>query len=202
MFNLFKQNIHRGALPMFGLLALFSLIDPSKGSEKAPLSQVVAERLPKLSTWKRFYAVQGACSISLPSTPEHLQQVTPLSREGEHLRYDIYVAPHERKAVYMLLVAQYPYSALGDGTQTEINLENFLNGLIAQSPENRLIFADLTKVQGHKALDFFIQVRGTYFKGRAIVANNTLYLLSMECDKKNYTDRYFKHFIKSFKIKE
>jgi len=200
MFNLLKQKIHRGALSTLGLLSLFCFINLPEGAEIVPLNQVGSmHSVSRFGNWKRFHSIQGACSISLPSTPEHLKQIMPLSDEGYNLRYDIYVAPHERKAVYMLLIAQYP--PLVNGSHAEINLENFLNGLITQNPENTLMFADLTEVQGHKALDFFIQVRGTYFKGRAIMANNNLYLLSMECEKKNYADRYFKYFIKSFKLK-
>ena len=148
--------------------------------------------------WKRFYSAPGACSVSMPGSPEHIKQIMPLSDGETHLSYDVYLAAYEKSAVYMLLIAQYPEISrerIGDA-----NLENFLNGLIMQNPENRLMFADLVDIRGIKALDFFIRSGTTYFKGRVAIIQNTLYLIAMECDKKNYLDSHFKHFINSFTL--
>ena len=114
------------------------------------------------------------------------------------MRYDVYVSAHEKKAVYMMLIAQYP--PFINETHAEMSLESFLNGLVTQNHDNKLIFADLVQVQGHKALDFFIESQGMYFKGRAIMAENHLYLLAMECDVKNYLENHFNHFINSFEL--
>ena len=81
-----------------------------------------------------------------------------------------------------------------------MSLESFLNGLVTQHPDNTLIFADLTEVNGHKALDFFIESKGVYFKGRAIMAENNLYLLAMECEVTNYKEGNFNYFINSFEL--
>lgn len=199
MFKLSKKWIREKTLFAFGLsfFACAATGFTQEGKAFSGTQEGVLQN-PNMERWKRFHSIQGACSISLPSVPEHLKQIMPLSEEGSNLRYDVYVSTHGKKAIYMLLIAQYP--PLVNGSRAEINLENFLNGLITQNPENRLIFADLTKVQGYEALDFFIQVKRTYFKGRAIIANNNLYMLSMECDGKNYVEDDFKHFIKSFKM--
>ena len=148
--------------------------------------------------WKKFHCVPGKCKVSLPSHPEHLKQIMPVSEEGYDLRYDVYVSAFEKKAVYMMLVAQYP--PFMNESYVEESLESFLNGLVTQNQDNKLIFADLTDFQGYKALDFFIDSKGIYFKGRAIMANNNLYLLAMECEHKNYLQEHFNHFINSFEI--
>ena len=201
MYKLFKKGLQGKVLTVIGTFAFFCSTSNSFADTNACLA-IRTVKKPQISTidgWKRFHSVQGECSISLPSPPEHVKQIMPLSEEGYNLRYDVYVAAHERKAVYMLLVAQYP--AFITQSHAEMSLESFLNGLITQNPENKLIFADLIDFQGYKALDFFIQARGSYFKGRAVMANNNLYLLAMECDGKNYADHHFKHFIKSFELK-
>lgn len=195
MFKLFKKGLQIGSLALICVMGTsFTRVQPSLDSKMAQ------SKAATCSGWKRFHSIQGDCSISLPSSPEHVKQVMPLSEQGHNLRYDVYVAAHEKKAVYMLLVAQYP--AFVNKTHTEMSLESFLNGLMTQNAENKLIFADLTEVQGHKALDFFIQARETYFKGRAIMAHNNLYLFAMECSGKNYADHHFKHFIKSFEFRK
>jgi hypothetical protein len=49
-------------------------------------------------------------------------------------------------------------------------------------------------------MDFFIQSDQIYFKGRAIQANNMLYLLAMECEVVNYSEDNCQHFIESFQF--
>jgi len=195
MFHFIYKKLTGKVLASVGTLALLC------GSIGAPFHQAVKTKQPQtiqVSGWKRFHSVPGSCSISLPSSPEHVKQIMPLTDQGHDLRYDVYVSALERKAVYMLLVAQYP--PFFASAESDASLESFLNGLVTQNPENKLIFADLTEVNGHKALDFYIQAKGTNFKGRAIMANNNLYLLAMECDTKNYCEEHFKHFIESFQF--
>lgn len=148
--------------------------------------------------WQDFHSVQGKCSVSLPQVPEHVSQMLPVPEEGYNLKYDVYVSPHQQKAVYMMLIAQYPDYV--DEQYADQGLESFLNGILSQNPNNQLVFADITEVQGHKALDFFIETDGVFFKGRAVMAQNNLYLLAMECQKAQYEDAHFAHFIESFKL--
>ena len=158
-----------------------------------PVIQQVAD-----ISWKTFHSAPGKCSVAFPKEPEHVHQLLPMTEDGYDLAYDVYVSPHQNKAVYMVLIAQYP--PFVDHNYSEQSLESFLNGILSQNPNNRLIFADLTDHQGHKALDFFIQTKGVYFKGRAIMAKNNLYLVAMECETQNYAEVEFNYFISSFKI--
>ncbi|CCB89018.1 MAG: hypothetical protein KDK61_06970 [Simkania sp.] len=202
MFKLWNKSVKGRALAAIGSLALLcSSAGSSFSGAKAYLAVKTGQsQVTTVQGWKKFHSIPGACSISLPSSPEHVKQIMPLSEEGHNLRYDVYVAAHEKKAVYMLLVAQYP--PFVNQAHADMSLESFLNGLITQNPENKLIFADLTEVQGYKALDFFIEAKGNYFKGRAVMADNNLYLLAMECDGKNYHEDHFSHFISSFELKK
>lgn len=201
MFKLFNKGLRGRVLAAVGSLTLLCSAGGSFGGAQSYLA--VKKGQPQVSTmesWKRFHSLPGSCSISLPSSPEHVKQIMPLTDEGHDLRYDVYVSAFEKKAVYMLLVAQYP--PFVNQSHADMSLESFLNGLITQNPENKLIFADLIEVQGFKALDFFIEAKGTYFKGRAVMANNTLYLIAMECNMNNYLDDHFNHFIGSFELKK
>lgn len=200
MLNLFKKALHGKVLATIGSLTLLCGVSaPNLGGAKSVLAvQSKEANASKGIGWKKFHSVPGSCSVSLPGSPEHVKQVMPLADSGQDLRYDVYVSAFERKAVYMLLVAQYP--SMIDDSYAEMSLETFLNGLITQNPENKLIFADLTEVEGYKALDFFIEARGIYFKGRVVMANNNLYLLAMECETHNYKQEHFDHFIRSFQF--
>lgn len=183
------------------LLAFSALFMTTASIGGAPIKLADKHQTPRVETvsnWKKFHSVHGKCMVSLPESPEHVKQMMPFPEQGYNLRYDVYVSAHEKKAVYMMLIAQYP--PFINESHAEMSLESFLNGLVTQNHDNELIFADLVNVQGHKALDFFIKSKGVYFKGRAIMAENNLYLLAMECDQNNYLEGNYTHFIESFEL--
>ncbi|MDJ0652155.1 MAG: hypothetical protein QNJ27_04045 [Simkaniaceae bacterium] len=191
MLKIFKKQ----ALATFGAIFLTAT---SIGAAPLKLTYKSGAKVDNVSTWKKFHSVHGKCMVCLPQSPEHVKQMMPFPEQGYNLRYDVYVSPHEKKAVYMMLIAQYP--PFINESHAEMSLESFLNGLVTQNHNNELIFADLVGVQGHKALDFFIKSKGVYFKGRAIMAENNLYLLAMECEQNNYLELNYNHFIESFEL--
>ncbi|MBI5274700.1 MAG: hypothetical protein HY860_06590 [Chlamydiales bacterium] len=150
------------------------------------------------TSWLSTYSKEGNCKILFPSVPEHMQQLMPVPEQNTHLQYDVYVSGFEGEAVFMMLIAEYPVQGM-DG-YAEMNLENFLNGILSQNPNNKLIFADISEINGHKALDFFIRTKGVFFKGRAIMANNHLYLIAMECEMQHYNEDRYNYFVNSFEF--
>ncbi len=148
--------------------------------------------------WKKTTSKEGKCSASFPKSPEHIKQRIPSADAGKELQYYVYVADHDRKAVFMLLIAEYP-GVVSEENAVK-NLEHFLNTLLAQNANNKLLFADLVEVGGFPGMDFFIKSDQIYFKGRAIQANNTLYLLAMECEEVNYSEEHCQYFIESFQL--
>jgi len=183
---------------LFSAAACLMLLSAPAMMDANPAHAKVVNGGDVLSQWKDFHSVGGKCSISLPDNPEHVRQLLPMPEEGYNLQYDVYVSAFEKKAVYMMLIAQYPPHV--DERYADQGLESFLNGILSQNPKNKLIFADITEVQGHKALDFFIETSGVFFKGRAVMADNNLYLLAMECESNNYIEIHYNYFINSFKL--
>ena len=153
----------------------------------------------KKASWQAFHARNNNYKIAFPENPEHMQQTLASPGDDFDMRYDVYVAANRDREVYMVLVAQYPEFV--DDSYAELSLETFLNGILQQNPGNQLIFADLVQVQGYKALDFFIKSSDdVYFKGRAVMAKNQLYVLAMECEVHNYTESNYNYFVNSFEI--
>ena len=77
---------------------------------------------------------------------------------------------------------------------------SFLNGILTHNPGNQLLSADLLLVNGLEALDFHVRSGNVYFKGRAVMVKNKMYLMAMECEIPSYDERQYKHFVESFKI--
>jgi hypothetical protein len=160
--------------------------------------EIATSTAPSYTDWKKVRSQEGKCSAAFPKNPDHLRQKLPMKEGGKELKYNVYVADHDRKAVYMVLIAEYP--GVVNEEYAVKNLEHFLNTLLAQNSKNKLMYANLMKVQGFPGMDFFISTEQIYFKGRAIQANNTLYLLAMECEIPNYQEGNYDYFIGSFEL--
>jgi hypothetical protein len=135
--------------------------------------------------------------MRFPSPPDHLSEQMHLPEEGFDLKYDAYISAGGPQTVFMLLIAQYPDFV--NESYAKTSLEGFLNGFLNHNPGNQLLCADLSLVDGHEALDFFIRAKGIYFKGRALMIKNSLYLMAMECDILCYDDAQYNAFITSFR---
>ncbi|HNA61782.1 MAG TPA: hypothetical protein PKW79_01740 [Rhabdochlamydiaceae bacterium] len=177
-------------LLMGGALCLMAPIGTSAANSSA-------QTVPAMG-WKEFHAGPGNCSMMFPNDPEHISEKMAMPDEGFELKYDAYISSSEQQTVFMLLIAQYP--SFVDESYAQMSLEGFLNGILTHNPGNQLLFADLLLVDGHEALDFFIRTGNIYFKGRAVMVKNSLYLMAMECEIPQYDEVRYKHFVSSFKL--
>lgn len=150
------------------------------------------------AAWQEFHSAVGNCKMQFPKYPDHLSEKMRLPEEGFDLKYDAYISAIDQKTVFLLLIAQYPDFV--DESYARMSLEGFLNGILTHNPNNQLIFADLSLVGGHEALDFFIRTGSVYFKGRALMVKNSLYLMAMECEVQNYDETHYNKFVESFQL--
>lgn len=146
--------------------------------------------------WHKVESKQGKCTVKFPTSAEHVSETMKIDDEGTELKYDAYVSASNADTVFMLLVAQYPDFVDDDFAQ--MSLEAFLNGILTHGSEAQLLFADLVLVQGHEGLDFFIRTGANYFKGRALMVKNQLYLMAMECKVSDYDEKHYDTFVNSF----
>ena len=175
---------------MGGCILLLNPLILSADAEKSQDVNVSAQN------WTEFHSVAGNCKMKFPNSPEHVSEKMKIDDEGYDLQYDAYIASMDTKTIFMLLVAQYPDFV--DEQFAHMSLEAFLNGILTHNPGNQLLFADLVLVQGHEGLDFFIRTGGVYFKGRAVMVKNQLYLMAMECEVQNYDETHYNTFVNSF----
>jgi hypothetical protein len=178
------------------LLLSFSTLGAESG-KVAEKGKSVAQN-PRETAWQDFHSAVGNCSMQFPKYPDHLSEKMRLPEEGFDLKYDAYISAIDQKTVFLLLIAQYPDFV--DESYARMSLEGFLNGILTHNPNNQLIFADLSLVDGHEALDFFIRTGSVYFKGRAIMVKNSLYLMAMECEVQNYDETHYNRFVGSFEL--
>ncbi|MCH9625663.1 MAG: hypothetical protein S4CHLAM123_08410 [Chlamydiales bacterium] len=185
-------------LVYLSLASIFAPLVSLEATFPAVEGPVESYQLIQNVNWKEFYSTVGRCSLKFPTPPEHISEKMSVPEEGYDLKYDAYISPQNKESVYMLLIAQYPEFV--DQSLAQASLEGFLNGILANNPQNQLLFADMLLVEGNPALDFFIRTKNVYFKGRAIMVKNQLYLMAMECQVQNYDEAGYNFFVKSFKF--
>lgn len=191
----FNGGIKRSLLSFMGVLLL--TIAPSvMGASPSPSGTQTTMATP--IGWTEYHAKAGNCSLFLPAEPEHISEKMTMPDQGFELKYDAYISSGDQQSVFMLLVAQYPDFV--DEAYAQMSLEGFLNGILTHNPGNQLLHADLLLVDGNEALDFFIRTGVAYFRGRAVMVKNKLYLMAMECEIPHYDEVRYKNFVDSFKI--
>ena len=158
----------------------------------------VSAEVAKEQTIQMVDITHGSCSMRFPTTPERVSETMAVDEEGVNLQYDAYIASADASTVFMLLVAQYPEFV--DEQFARVSLEAFLNGLLTHNPGNQLLYADLVLVEGYEGLDFFIRSGAMYFKGRALMVKNQLYLMAMECEAQSYDETHYNEFVNSFSL--
>ncbi len=186
------RNVTKGAW-LLCACALFCIGESLESKESFLIKPVVSK-----NSWKEFHSKPGNCKIAFPDLPQHVSEKMAMPGSNYDLSYDAYISSLDSNTIFMLLVAHYPDFV--DSSYAQMSLESFLNGLLSHNSQNQLIFAELSLFEGHQALDFFIRAGATYFKGRAFMVRNSLYLMAMECDVKCYDEVHFKNFVESFKF--
>lgn len=151
------------------------------------------------SSWTQVFAEGGKCSISFPTKPQQIQQSLPLADGINRLQYDVYLAPHEDKGVFLLLVATYPMPISG-GNEIA-GLEGLLKGILNHHPNNELVYAELIDLMGKPAMDFLVEGTSSYFRGQAVMIENQLYLIAMEGILGKTDEKMYQKFLNTFKMK-
>lgn len=148
--------------------------------------------------WREIYARSGECSISFPVLPQMVEQKLKLNHENLYLSYDVYLAPYREHAICLLLVALYP-KELSAGSEAT-GLEGLMKGILNQHPDNQLVFADMSKLQGFPSINFMVQSGNHCFRAQAVMVKNRLFMIAMEGSKDHFEEAVFQRFLKSFKL--
>ena len=149
----------------------------------------------KKESWLELYSISGRCKMLFPDMPQHLKQKIP-SKDGKYLDCDIYVVQQKKNVSFFLVIAHY--SSNIEKEKYVDGLKNFLSGIMSHGQDNELVTSSFAEVEEYPSLDFLIHSKGNLLKGRTVIAENKLYLIAVECDQKNYKDKWFDKFVKSF----
>ena len=147
--------------------------------------------------WEKFHSINGSCSIDFPQKP-HFSHKVILFKDYTFISYDLYLSELNQNAICMMIVAVYP-EIINFDEQNDA-LEAFLNGIVSQNNDKKIISADFSEFKDLNSLEFLVQDTDRFFKGRAIIKNEKLYLISMEYDKDIDIEKSFKSYLNSLEF--
>ncbi|MBN2478644.1 MAG: hypothetical protein JXA94_00285 [Parachlamydiales bacterium] len=155
----------------------------------------------RIFSWQTLFSVEGNCRIDFPQKPHHMHQVIPIRENNTFMKYDVYLSEiEEENSMCMLVITHFPDKV--DEAKQTASLEGFLNGILNHNQDKKLIFAEFTDFQNRNALDFLVQNKERLFKGKAILDNDKLYLVTLEYDSNKNLDLMFDKFLSSFSIND
>lgn len=163
----------------------------------------IDELAQKFPDW---IAVQGDLApfeAFFPQEPQIEEFEQPIPDSDLVIKQKVYVAEVVLDMTYALSVAAYPSSL---GGETEENLRDSLNGMVASLPDGELVSSRMiVPVSGEKSLEYLIHRKevGPYLKGRLMLKNqNTLYQYWVSyLDESHYNDDAYTYFVNSFHSK-
>jgi hypothetical protein len=133
-----------------------------------------------------------------PRQPNYAATDIPLS-PTETVRYNSYVALGGDQTLYLLTSAIYPVAP--DPKNARQHLQIFLQQFMRNSPENLVIRLQEITFQNNPALDFTLVNKGFWTYGRAILAEDTVFILLCSNGSNALARKNFHIFASSLKIK-
>ena len=188
------QSIKRGAaLLIFSLLGFIPL-QSSAGESQVDQKMRAADG----TCWQDFVSSGGNYKVSFPSYPQHVSETLKLQGGKVSIKYDAYIAEQGVEALYMVLIAQYPKTHVRP--DPEAGLKAFLNGILSHGEGSQLVEVEWQEFQGFSAVDFLVDNAGILLRGRAVMVDNSLYLIAMESHQSRFRAENFKYFVETFSL--
>lgn len=188
------QSIKKGAtLFTFSLLGFMPLAS-SAGEGQIENTIKVGDG----ACWQDFVSSGGNYKVSFPSYPQHVSETLKLQGGKVSIKYDAYIAELGVEALYMVLIAEYPKTHVRP--DPEAGLKAFLNGILSHGESSRLVEVEWQEFQGFSAVDFLVDNTGILLRGRAVMVDNSLYLIAMESHQSRFRQENFKYFVETFSL--
>ncbi|MCL4437443.1 hypothetical protein M1513_00155 [Patescibacteria group bacterium] len=151
------------------------------------------------SQWQEFNSVIGSFKILFPTSPEEKIQGDQ-SNGITTFKGELYSSVLNDSVAYFVSFTEYLTKM--DTSNLDGNLEKVANGMAAIYPESKLTSANLIDFNGHRGIDFLINItsENMYIKGRATMVGQRLYVIYETYKTGSYNDSDYNKFINSFQL--
>lgn len=191
-----KQWIVVGSLVLVAIIA-YDVTNKSSHKEGSDMAVSHAGETSDTSSWKTFHPQNGRFEILFPSLPQHVAENHPMG--VDYTKYDVYLAQERDGTVFLVSMTQYPPSYdTGNGEEL---LDGVMKGALNANVKNKLLHSEKSTFYNLPALEFVIQNGDFSTKGKAILSEKTLFVLTVMARDSTRLTHDFSTFANSFAIK-
>lgn len=147
-------------------------------------------------TTVRYVATESHFQATFPHKPKHAVSKIPFRTPKETVHYDSYVAISDDQTLYLLTTATYPVTP-----DPKHSLQAFIQQLAGNSSNTRVVKEEETSFQNYPALDFTLVNKDFWTYGRAVLANNRVFILINSNGSEALAQKNFHTFAESLVIK-
>ena len=150
----------------------------------------------KLTKWKTFYPASKAFKVKFPIHPKYEKTELPIDGTNLSTHYEGYESIDSQGAIYSVSCITYP----SEIAINKIEPEKFVEDIVQSSSSNKLISSQNTQVGKYNAIDYLVQSRVGYMKGRIVLVGQIKYLLMVSYQEESYKEEDYRRFIDSFSL--
>lgn len=148
--------------------------------------------------WKEYLAPSKRFVVSLPTPPQHAVQTIPTEVPSEKIRHDMMLSQAKRGTIFMVNMIDYPQSV--DVANSKEVLLAAIKEIVAGNPLNQLVRTDFGSSFGFPSMDFVIKNHDIIIRGKAVLKEHSLYVITVADDNPQTVDDSYTKLIRSFKI--
>lgn len=150
------------------------------------------------TAWKDFSAKADKFKNKFPSTPQYAVDSVAIPGTDKKRLYEMYVAEKLDGAVFMVSIVSYPADFSTNNSQQM--LHDAVDEMMQTKPNNRLKSIEDTQFQGYPAVDFNITKDDFNVKGKGVIVDKMLYLLTYVQKAADFNEAEYQHFFNEFHL--
>jgi hypothetical protein len=152
---------------------------------------------PVLEGWIDYIPASKSFASKFPTIPQHATDRALDSKTKESKQYEMYVSENNDHVFMISVISFLDVNKIRD---SEKALKNIVDDMVVSNPGNRLEKFQQGSLEDIKNVEFLITNESYTIKGRAFLAKNKLYVLSVLSKSAADPSLEFECFFKSFKI--
>lgn len=152
---------------------------------------------PAFQNWVDYNPPSKKFTSKFPSSPQHATDKALDSKTKEHKQYEMYISESNGRVFMISVISFLSHDKSNDGENV---LKSIVDSMVSSNPGNKLEKIQIGSYQGKKDMDFLITNPSYAISGRALFADNQVYVLSVLSKTVEESKSDFDYFTKSFKI--
>lgn len=152
-------------------------------------------KLPNFEKWHEYSSPQF--HVLFPALPHYARERAPVQNSKEVSDYQMFVSLGDDGSVYSINIISFMHRDVN--VEGEF-LQNYMEGILKQNPDNEIKDIRKSIFKSLKALDFNVDSKEITVYGKAFLDGKDLYILTITTKPEFFNRREFEFFLNSFEL--